>query len=86
VSEIHILHFFCIQEEESGGSSTDMSICRSEVLFSSMRDSMGPSLAPGAVGALQDSLCHDSMLADGDFNFSEQVSWFESHYIGFYIH
>ena len=28
------------QEEESG-SSTDMSICRSEVLFSSMRDSMG---------------------------------------------
>ena len=29
-----------MQEEESG-SSTDMSICRSEVLFSSMRDSMG---------------------------------------------
>ncbi len=27
------------QEEESGGSSTDMSICRSEALFSSMRDS-----------------------------------------------
>ena len=28
-----------LQEEESGGSSTDMSICRSEALFSSMRDS-----------------------------------------------
>lgn len=36
------LAFF--QEEESGGSSTDMSICRSEVLFSSMQ-------ASGAAGA-----------------------------------
>lgn len=29
------------KKEEESGSSTDMSICRSEVLFSSMRDSMG---------------------------------------------
>ena len=42
----YLLYFFLImiffvifQEEESGGSSTDMSICRSEPLFSSMRDS-----------------------------------------------
>ena len=35
-----------LQEEESG-SSTDMSICRSEVLFSSMRDSIGVGLGMG---------------------------------------
>jgi hypothetical protein len=50
-----------------------MSICRSEVLFSSMRDSVDPQLVEGAGGALQDSLCQDSLLVDADFNYSEQV-------------
>lgn len=66
------------QEEESGGSSTDMSICRSEILFSSMRDSVDPNQAGrgGVEGVLQDSLCQDSLLVDGDFNYSEQVRRF----------
>merc|ERR1711974_450237 len=34
-----LAYAFSCGEEESGGSSTDMSICRSEPLFSSMRDS-----------------------------------------------
>lgn len=34
-----LAYAFSCGEEESGGSSTDMSICRSEALFSSMRDS-----------------------------------------------
>ena len=72
---------FIFQEEESGGSSTDMSICRSEVLFSSMRDSVAdPNLIGGAGGALQDSLCQDSLLVDGDFNYSEQVKVNKNNY------
>ena len=57
-----------------------MSICRSEVLFSSMRDSMDPNLVAGAGGTLQDSLCQDSLLIDGDFNFSEQVKVNKNNY------
>lgn len=34
-----LAYAFSCGEEESGGSSTDMSVCRSEPLFSSMRDS-----------------------------------------------
>ncbi len=35
---------------------------------------MGPNLACGGGGTLQDSICHDSLLVDADFNYSEQVS------------
>ena len=57
-----------------------MSICRSEVLFSSMRDSMDPNLIGGAGGVLQDSLCQDSLLVDPDFNYSEQVKVNKNNY------
>ena len=57
-----------------------MSICRSEVLFSSMRDSVDPNLIGGAGGALQDSLCQDSLLVDPDFNYSEQVKVNKNNY------
>ena len=40
------MYLLTTQEEESG-SSTDMSICRSEVLFSSMRDSIGVGVGLG---------------------------------------
>ena len=46
---IHICFYQLFQEEESG-SSTDMSICRSEVLFSSMRDSATAAAAACAAG------------------------------------
>ena len=48
-TDIHTLSFQLFQEEESG-SSTDMSICRSELLFSSMRDSATAGGAGGGGG------------------------------------
>ena len=90
---------YSFQEEESGGSSTDMSacmsVCRSEPLFSSMRDSeMQSELNPSDIqpkgasavhcvgqlgGPPQDSLIQDS-LTDEDFNFSEKVTVNKNNY------
>ena len=42
-----VLTFHVPAQEEESGSSTDMSICRSEVLFSSMRDSIGAGVGIG---------------------------------------
>ena len=68
-----------LQEEESGGSSTDMSICRSEALFSSMRDSAGPQILGGQLqlGGNNTSLIQDSLV---DLNFSEQVKVNKNNY------
>ena len=78
-----------LQEEESGGSSTDMSICRSEPLFSSMRDSEMQNVLKNSLGGqdqgaamrlpTQDSLIQDS-LTDEDFNFGEKVTVNKNNY------
>ena len=76
-NKLEILQFL-LQEEESGGSSTDMSICRSEALFSSMRDSANMAMLPPDI---RESLIADSLI-DGaeDLDLTEQVKVNKNHY------
>lgn len=54
------------QDEESGASSTEMSICRSEALFSSLRDNNGVSGADiGSTGEDFGGSCIQDSLAEG---------------------
>ena len=67
-----------------------MSICRSEPLFSSMRDSEMQNVLKNSLGGqdqgaamrlpTQDSLIQDS-LTDEDFNFGEKVTVNKNNYI-----
>eukprot|EP00095_Tigriopus_kingsejongensis_P007243 maker-scaffold435_size171904-snap-gene-0.29 protein:Tk07243 transcript:maker-scaffold435_size171904-snap-gene-0.29-mRNA-1 annotation:"hypothetical protein KGM_08503" len=77
-----LVYAFSCGEDESGGSSADMSICRSEVLFSSMRDSSlnqpGEALPP--MGGVKLANIQDSLMDAPDFNYADQVKVNKNHY------
>ena len=81
-------------KEEESGSSTDMSICRSGVLFSSMRDSATAAAAAGAgvlgaaegdcAGGGDQRAAADSLIMGedgcGDFSYGDQVKVNKNNY------
>ncbi|XP_059082222.1 uncharacterized protein LOC131879802 isoform X2 [Tigriopus californicus] len=91
-----LAYAFSCGEDESGGSSADMSICRSEVLFSSMRDSSllnqtgeglpclgglgGVGGGGGGGGLGKQSNIQDSLMDAPDFNYADQVKVNKNHY------
>eukprot|EP00096_Caligus_rogercresseyi_P001788 TRINITY_DN1302_c1_g1_i2.p1 TRINITY_DN1302_c1_g1~~TRINITY_DN1302_c1_g1_i2.p1 ORF type:complete len:608 (-),score=215.55 TRINITY_DN1302_c1_g1_i2:2539-4362(-) len=72
-----LVYAFSCGEEESGGSSTDMSICRSEVLFSSTHQ---PNYLATLVEGQSDSCLIQDSLTDAEFNYSEQLKANKNHY------
>ncbi|XP_071743115.1 uncharacterized protein [Lepeophtheirus salmonis] len=72
-----LVYAFSCGEEESGSSSTDMSICRSEVLFSSTNQ---PNYLATLVEGQSDSCLIQDSLTDAEFNYSEQLKANKNHY------